>query len=514
MSTDPVIATQRNLARDNLTNDDLTPAEERNWKLWDLFCFWMSSIHSLGGYATAASLFVLGLNAWQVFFALIAGNLIVTAGTTMTGIAGQKVGVPYAVFARLSFGVYGARFAALIRAVLGVVWYGIQTYLASTALVVVLLKLAPGLESWTHYEFMGQSALGWACFAGFWVIQLLVIRRGMETVRRFIDFCGPAIWVVMIALAIWIVVEAHGDISLSLASSPQILGGSAWYAVPAATLLVVSYSAVPMTNFADFARFVPDTKTVVIGNVVGYQVNQWAFAILSVVVTTGSVVVFGAAITNPVDIVDHFNSPIILILAAATFAVATMGINVCSNFVSPAYDFAAIFPKLLTFKSGGLVTAVCALLVMPWWLYGNASAITAFNGVQGALAGPLLGILLVDFFVCRRSRFRVDDLFRSDEGGLYFYSKGIHWPALIVFIVATAIVAPLTVIPSWNVVAPLGWPIGVVLGAGGYYFATRRHFEAYRRTVTETDLEMHRFGESSRSGRPVAGGAGVPAVED
>lgn len=457
-----------------LYNEDLAPSKERTWKFWELFCLWMSATHSLGGFATAASLFVLGLNGWQVFLALMLGNMVVYAGFTLTGIAGQRTGVPFAVFARLSFGIYGARFAALIRAALAIFWYGIQTYLASAALVVIAQKLWPGLAHLQGTEVLGLSLPDWVAFVLMWSAQLIVLRRGMETVRRFIDFCGPAIWLALAALAVWVVYEAHGKVSLTVASHNAPLGGSSWFAFISATLLVVGYSAVPITNFADFARFMPDIRTIVAGNFVAAPFNQLAFALVTTIVITGSSTAFGATVTNPIDLVQHFSNPLLLVLIVVIFAVATMGINVVSNFVSPAFDFANLSPARITFKIGGLITAGFALVSMPWKLYGNAHAVNIFNGFQGAVAGPLLGILLADYFICRRGNVSVDDLFSDSPDGQYYYRNGVHWNGVLVLVVSTLVILPLTVVPSLSLAAPFAWPIGLVLGVGAYYLLWRR----------------------------------------
>src|SRR3954470_16906374 len=172
---------------------------------------WMSDVHSIGGYTFAAGLFFLGLAAWQVGVALLAGIAFVYFMMLLSGRAGQQLGVPYPVLARVSFGVFGANLPALIRAVIAIAWYGIQTYLASVALQVLMLAIWPGLESLTTGRFLGLSAFGWICFLTLSVIQGLISQRGMEMVRRYQDWAGPIVYVVMLALMIWILAEADFD---------------------------------------------------------------------------------------------------------------------------------------------------------------------------------------------------------------------------------------------------------------------------------------------------------------
>src|SRR5947209_9700927 len=200
-----------------LYNEDLAPVPPsgRTWHIYDIFAMWMSDVHSIGGYTFAAGLFFLGLAGWQVLLALIIGIFLVYIGVNLTGYAGSKMGVPYPVVARLSFGLFGANIPALIRAVIAIVWYGIQTYLASVALVVLLLRVWPALKGMTTGDVLGLSYLGWIAFLILWGIQLLILTRGMEVVRKYQDWSGPAVYVVMLALLGWILVQSGGRVSLN-----------------------------------------------------------------------------------------------------------------------------------------------------------------------------------------------------------------------------------------------------------------------------------------------------------
>ena len=338
-----------------LYNEDLAPARERNWGTYSLFAMWMSDVHSIGGYTFAAGLFFTGLVGWQVFVALVLGITVVFFLMNLTGFAGQATGVPYPVIARISFGVFGANLAALIRAVIAIAWYGIQTWLASQAVVVLAIAAWPGLADHRGGNFLGLDVLGWAAFAVLWVLQLLVIRRGMETVRRFQDWAGPAIWVVMFVLAAWIVIEAGSDFSLNL-TDEQKTGGAAVQAFLVACALTITYFSTLLLNFCDFSRFAPDRPTVVRGNFWGLPINFMAFAIVTVAVTAGSIAVFGEAITDPVEIVARINNVWVTVIGAITFVIATIGINVVANFVSASYDLANVAPKHIDFRRGGLIS--------------------------------------------------------------------------------------------------------------------------------------------------------------
>jgi nucleobase:cation symporter-1, NCS1 family len=458
-----------------LYNDDLAPARERNWGTYSLFAMWMSDVHSIGGYTFAAGLFFTGLVGWQVFVALVVGITAVFFLMNLTGFAGQATGVPYPVIARISFGVFGANLAALIRAVIAIAWYGIQTWLASQAVVVLAVAAWPGVADHRGPDFLGLDMLGWAAFAVLWVLQLLVIRRGMETVRRFQDWAGPAIWVVMFVLAAWIVVEAGSDFSLNL-TDEQKSGGAAVQAFLVAVALTITYFSTLLLNFCDFSRFAPNRSTVVRGNFWGLPVNFMAFAVVTVAVTAGSIAVFGEAITDPVEIVSRIDNVWVTIIGAITFVIATIGINVVANFVSASYDLANVAPKYIDFRRGGLISAVAAVVITPWHLYSSPAAIFYFRGGLGALLGLLFGVIFTDYFLLRRQRVTVEELYLDDPRSRYYYRRGWNPKALIAGGVAAAFSLFVALYKPWEDWSAFSWFVGVVIAALVYYVISARDF--------------------------------------
>ena len=479
-----------------LFNDDLAPSTERTWGTYSLFAMWMSDVHSIGGYAFAAGLFFLGLVGWQVFVALVLGITVVFFLMNLTGFAGQKTGVPFPVIARISFGVYGANLAALIRAIIAIAWYGIQTWLASQAVVVLAISARPSLADYTEGGFAGLSPLGWAAFVVLWILQLLVIRRGMETVRRFQDWAGPAIWVVMFVLAAWILVEAGSDFSLDLGAE-TVEGGAAVHAFFAAMALTITYFSTLLLNFCDFSRFAPTRRTVVVGNFWGLPVNFLAFAVVTVVVTAGSIAVFGEAITDPVEIVDRIDNVWVTVIGAATFVIATIGINVVANFVSASYDLANVAPKWIDFRRGGLISAVVAALITPWHLYSSPVAINYFLGGLGALLGPLFGVIFVDYFLVRRQHVHVEELYLDDPRSRYYYRRGWNPKALLAGTPAAAVAL---VFALWKPLAdwaPFSWFIGVAIAGALYYLIAEKEVRQ-----AELGMPAEDAGRSTTAGSP------------
>ena len=482
-----------------LYNEDLAPAEHRTWGTYSLFAMWMSDIHSLGGYTFAAGLFALGLGAWQVFLALVVGIILVFFLMNFSGYAGQKTGVPYPVLARVSFGTFGANLPALIRALVAIAWYGIQTWLASRAVIIIALKIWPDLKGLTQNNFLGESTLGWLAFLLMWSLQLLLLRNGMETIRRFQDWAGPAVWVVMGLLVIYILVRAGGNVSLDLP------GGTAqWgtvHAFFAAVALTVTYFSTLMLNFCDFSRFAPSRRAVRTANLWGLPVNFIAFSVVSVVVTAGTFKVYGEHIYDPVEIVGRIDSIWALLLGAVTFAVATLGINVVANFVSPAYDLANVWPSRIDFRRGGLIAAMVALVITPWNLFNSPVVVNLFLGGLGALLGPLFGIIMTDYYVLRRQHVLVPDLFT--EQGYYTYTGGWNRKADISFLVSAVPAVVVALTPIFAALSAFSWFIGAILAASVHYIISRNDMTLAEsvRAATAAEAEPDAASAQVRSGR-------------
>ena len=455
---------------ERLYNHDLAPVplNKRTWTGYCIFAMWMSDVHSVGGYTFAASLFLLGISGWQVLIALTIGILIVYLLMNLVGKPSYVHGIPFPVMARVSMGVMGANLAAVIRGVVGIVWYGVQTYFASKAVATLVILFFPAATALHDFRFLRLDGLGWISFLFMWVFQLFIFQRGMETIRKFIDFCGPAVYVVMFALMAWILSQA-GLGSLSLTLGGKVLSGSEQFAsMGNATLLVVSYFAALLLNFGDFSRFAKSERQMKVGNFLGLPVNFIVFAIITVVVTSGSATVFGSMIMDPVAIVAHIQNKAAVVIGSLTFIVATMGINIVANFVSPAYDIANLFPKHIDFKKGGLVASILAVLVCPWIFVDSPKAITIFVSVFGSILAPLYGVMMADFYLIKKQQVETAELYSMSPQGRFYYDGGWNKVGIAALVIAGIISVGwelctqlLHVLPDNN----FGWLIGAMVGA-------------------------------------------------
>ncbi|MGO2800939.1 MAG: NCS1 family nucleobase:cation symporter-1 [Corynebacterium variabile] len=449
-----------------LINDDIAPLKEQKWGAYNIFAFWMSDVHSVGGYTTAGALFAMGLTSWQVLLALLVGIFIVYFACNLVSLPSQRSGTPFAVVCRAAFGIQGAKIPALIRGCIAVAWYGIQTYLASHALVILMVKLQPDWAEWADKDlhgFLGLSVLGYIAFAILWVVQALVFWRGMESIRKFIDFCGPAVYIVMAVLAIYLVSEAGWDnVNLNL-SDHRLTGFAVFSTFCAAVATTVSYFSGPMLNFGDISRYGKSQKAVKIGNFLGLPLNFLVFSIMVVLTASATVPVYGRMITDPVDTIAELDNTYAIASGALTLLIATVGINIVANFIAPAFDFSTVAPKMISWRMGGMIAAAGSIFLTPWNLYNSPDTIHYTLDTLAAFIGPVFGVLIAYFYVINRGDLNIPALFDSSPSGAYWYSKGFNVNSVIAICVAAVVGIVIVVVPAFEDAATYTWFIGAIL---------------------------------------------------
>ena len=291
-------------------------------------------------------------------------------------------------------------------------WYGVQTYLAAESLNIIFLKFIPASAALMEPTFLGLEALGWISFAILWFAQAALFWTGMETIRKFIDWAGPAVYVVMVVLAIYLVSEAGwSNINFSLHSGEDL---SFWASIPVmitAIAIVVSYFSGPMLNFGDFSRYGRSFEAVKKGNLLGLPFNFLFFSLLTVITASATVPVFGELLTDPIETVQRIDTPFAILLGGLTFVTATVGINIVANFISPAFDFSNVNPQKISWRTGGMIAAVGSVILTPWNWYNNSEAIQYSLGILGSLIGPLFGILIAGYYLAAKQRIAVDDMY-------------------------------------------------------------------------------------------------------
>ncbi|MBN9733442.1 MULTISPECIES: NCS1 family nucleobase:cation symporter-1 [unclassified Pseudonocardia] len=450
-----------------LYNHDLAPTrvEGRSWKAYNIFTLWAVDVHSLGNYGFALGLFALGLGAWQIMVSLGIGALLLFVLLTVAGYMGWRTGLPFPVMSRISFGVRGAQLPAMVRGVVAIAWFGIQTYLATQVLTVMVLAVAPGAGALEQVSFLGLSALGWICFLALWVIQVGILLYGMDGIRRYEAFAGPVVLVTLAALAGWMLWQTGGDIAWSVPE--PLTGGTMWVQILAGAALWTAIYGTFVLNFCDFTRNSTSTSAIRRGSFWGILPNTLFFGFVVVVLAGGQFRIDGQVISSPSDVVDTIPNTPLLLLASAALLVLTVAVNLMANFVAPCYALSNLMPTVLDFRRAGIVSAVLGLVILPWNLYDNPVVIVYFLGVLGALLGPLFGIVMADYWLVRRGRVDVPALYSEDPDGAYHYRSGVNLRAVAVFVPSAALAVVAGFVPAMEAVAPFSWFLGAAVAAIG-----------------------------------------------
>ncbi len=464
------------IKQSRLYNEDLAPIKptERNWGWFAIFNVWSNDIQSLFGYTLAASLFLsYGLSGWWVMAAIICSGFIVMMMVNLTGKPSVKYGIPFPVLIRASLGINGANLPAMLRAIIGIFWYGVQTYFASTA-VAILLTLMMGSSDAT---FLGLNSTAWLAFVIVWIFQILLFWSGVETIKHFLNWAGPLVYVVMLIL-MGIVWYQSGSELLpaidSIFSRNSDYTGSPVQAFIAIVGTMVAYFAAVVINFGDFSRFLRSERDMKLGNLIGLPVNMAFFSFIALVITAGTLVLFGEALTNPSDIVERVDALPLTIIAALTFFAATVGINMVANFIPPAYDLANLFPKRISFRMGGLITAVIAFFVGALWLsFISQIGIVGFVNAVGAIIAPFFGILIVDYYLIKNQHINMNDLFSDKPTGAYYYYKGWNIRGLIAFAIGAIFSLSTVLVPLLTSLEGYGFLLGAALGGVSYWLLMR-----------------------------------------
>ena len=467
-----------------LYNKDLapTPSSDKKWGWFEIFNVWANDVQSLFGYTLAASLFLAsGLNGWAVMLALVLAGFFIMWLVNLSGKPSVKHGIPYPVFARVSMGVFGANFPAMARGIVAMFWYGAQTYAASTAVALLITGLT-GIEG--EPMLLGMSGVMWISFIFVSVFQVYLFWQGIDLVRRFLNFAGPAVYVVMVVLMIAIWAKAGGGLLTEVGnifSGGERSGGfeglGSFGAFLAVFSIMVGYFAAVVINFGDFARFVKNEDEMKKGNLWGLVGNVVFFSFITLMITGGTIAIFGEYIASPTDMVAKVDNLLLTIIAAFAFFAATVGINMVANFVPPAYDLANLIPSKINFRMGGLITAIFGFIIGGLWVSTiTKMGLFPFVNTLGAILAPVFGIMITDYYIIKKQKIDVDDLFSDSKSGKYHYNDGFNGKGMLAWVLS-GYIAVGTVWPNILVFgldeffANLGggggyaWMIGAALGA-------------------------------------------------
>lgn len=409
--------------RSSLYNEDLAavPKENRSWGVYNYAALWIAMSVNIPTYMLASAMIAAGMNWKQAIFTVFLGNVLVLIPMLLNAHAGAEYGIPFPIFARSAFGVLGANVPAILRALVACGWFGIQTWIGGEAISAMVVALVPSLK-----------AAPWivpACFLFFWLLNVIVILRGISTIRLLQGVTAPFLLLIGMTLLLWARNKAGGfGPMLATPSKFQSFGEFFRFFVPSLTGVVGFWATVAL-NIPDFTRYARSQRAQMIGQALALPATMTFYSFIGIAVTSATVVLFGQAIWDPVVVLSRFSNPLAVVVAMVGLLLATLNVNVAANVVSPANDFSNLWPRRISFRIGGLITCFVGIAMQPWKLlanYGNY-VFGWLVGYSGFL-GPIAGVLICDYFLIRRKVIVAEDLYQRN--GTYEYSSGVNWKAI------------------------------------------------------------------------------------
>src|SRR5271170_1670682 len=500
------------LTQSRLFNADLAPVPQsrRKWGLLSFAALWISMSACIPTYMLASGLIGGGMNWWQAILTIFLGNLIVLIPMILNAHAGTLYGISFPVYCRASFGTKGANVPAILRALVACGWFGIQTWIGGEAIYkicVTLFNLHPAPAA----NWLGITGGQFLCFLFFWGVNMFVIYRGIETIRWLLNFKAPLL-IALGLLLLWWAWRAAGGFGPILSQpsafdAGQPKAGQFWaYFFPALTGMVGFWATLSL-NIPDFSRYAKSQREQIIGQTLGLPLTMALYSFIGVAVTSATTIIYGETIWNPVDVLTHFKNPVVLVLAMLALCVATLATNIAANVVSPANDFAHLAPKKISFRIGGLITGIVGILMMPWKLVADPNGyIFTWLIAYSALLGPIGGILIADYFICRRCKLNVTALYKSN--GEYRFTNGFSIVALISLVIGVLPSLPgflvnINALSAESIPASLAhlynyaWFIGLAVAFTVYLALRKLTFQKFSIDRTQVDLAMVLIGGTS-----------------
>ncbi len=445
-----------------LYNKDLAPTEpaRRTWSTYNYIALWFSMSMAVTTYMLASSLIAGGMNWKQAIFTILLGNLIVLIPMLLNAHAGAKYGIPFPVFVRASFGPVGANIPAILRAIVACGWFGIQSWLGGEAIAAMVGVLLP--------QTIRMPWVLWTCFLGFWLLNMAIVWRGVESIRFLQSLSAPFLLLMSFILLFWMLHKSGGfGPMLSAPSRFRSTGSFLRFFIPSLTAMV-GYWATLSLNIPDFTRYAKNQNAQMIGHAFGLPVAMTLYSFIGVAVTSASTVVFGEPIWNPIEVISRIHQPFAAFLGLIGLLVATLNVNIAANVVSPSNDFSNLAPRLISFRTGGMITGFLGLAMMPWKLMETFGSYV-FGWLVGysGLLGPVAGIMVADYFLVRGTKLYSYSLYR--RGGTYEYKRGLNPAALIALVTGVVVALIGRFIPSVAFLYDYAWFVGFFLSGALYY---------------------------------------------
>ncbi|GBF90275.1 nitrate reductase [Raphidocelis subcapitata] len=476
---EPIEARPPVAASPELINDDLAPTlqAQRTLGAADLAALWVSLVISTTTLMLAGSLVDLGMSWSQGVLCVFVGNLVTLVPLVLNAWPGTKYGIPFPVLARASFGVKGASVPALARALVACGWFGINTTIGGASIFQML-----------------QAVTGGALAAE----TVAVITRGIACIKAVEKYSAPVLVALALALMAW-AVSAAGGFGPMLAAPSRLATPAAFWAVFLPSLTAqVGYWGTLALNVSDFTRYAVSQRAQLVGQAVGLPPFMAAFAFVGLAVTSASVVIYGAPVIDPVQLLARLTNPAAIVVSLFGLILATLTTNIAANVVGPANAFVNLAPSRVSFRTGAVITAVLGAAILPWRLLSSSSSFIGWLVAYSSLLGPVTGVIIADFWGVRARRLDVDALYSSEATGAYHYSGGYNRAALVAVAAGVAPCVP-GMLAALGLAGPAP-PLFAVIYDGAWFVGT-----AVSAAVYVTLMRAKAQGS-------VGGGGGLPAA--
>jgi nucleobase:cation symporter-1, NCS1 family len=462
METDSAALSAETIRDSALYNQDLAPisTDRRTWRTYNYAALWISMSVNIPTYMLASGMIAGGMNWKQALFTVFLGNVLVLIPMLLNAHAGAQYGIPFPVFARASFGVLGANVPAILRALVACGWFGIQTWIGGEAIHAMIVALAP---RWAHVPY--GPAL---CFLFFWLLNVIVILRGIETIRFLQGVSAPFLLLIGLALLLWARARAGGfGPMLATPSKFQSFGEFFRFFVPSLTGVVGFWATVSL-NIPDFTRYARSQRDQVVGQALGLPATMTFYSFIGIAVTSATLIIFGQALWDPVAVLSRLGNPFAVVLAMLALLMATLNVNVAANVVSPANDFSNLYPRRISFRTGGMITCLMGIVMQPWKLMADyGSYIFGWLVGYSGFLGPIAGVLICDYFIVRKKLLLVQDLYQRN--GRYEYQGGFHWQALAALAAGAGVAFVGLVVPPLRILYNYAWFVGFLVSFLVYF---------------------------------------------
>lgn len=458
------------IAGSPLYNEDLAPVPvaKRDWSTYNYAALWISMAHCIPTYMLASGLISVGMNWWQALVTILLANTIVLIPILLNSHPGTKYGIPFPVLVRASYGTIGSNLPALMRAIVACGWFGIQAWIGGEAVHTLFSALIPGWPTLLGGPIGGYPPTEWLSFLLFWGLNIWIIVRGMNLLRRVENWAAPFVLVMTGVLLAWALWRAHG-IGYLLHQEPRFSNWAEFMPVFIPSLTgMIGYWATLSLNMPDFTRFGRSQREQIVGQVAALPTTMTVFAAMGVMITSAAIVIYPhmkpEELWDPMKLVGQFDQVWVIAISMFTAVVATLAVNIAANVVSPANDFANAFPKLISFRLGGIITGVIGILMQPWRLLADPSGYIFkwLVGYSGGL-GSIAGVMIADYWLVRRQRLELGDLYRTH--GVYRYDAGWNWRAVIATLAGCGLAWIGLVVPALRPLYDYAWFVGFAVSA-------------------------------------------------